>query len=184
DDVKASSLSDDVKEYIKFDEKSLEVNNNNNNNNNKEINKTEMGTNINTTGTIVKNKPKKNNIGGNDFVSKGEKECRRIFESIYKKPFKKGNPEFLRTQDTDIILELDGYNEELGMSFEYNGDYHYTYPHDFHTNSDQFKRRVQLDKFKEEACKKSGVFLITIPYNVEYADLEKYIRQKISECVP
>nr|QBK89901.1 MAG: restriction endonuclease [Pithovirus LCPAC101] len=152
---------DHIREYINLEKKELD-------NNNK----------------IIKSKKKKNNIGGNDFESKGEKECRRIFESIYKNPFKKANPEFLRTTDTNIILELDGYNEELGMAFEYNGDYHYTYPHDFHKSPDQFRRRVQLDKFKKDACEKSGVFLITIPYNVEYSDLETYIRDKILECVP
>ena len=111
--------------------------------------------------------------------SKGEIECRRVLEMIYRVPFKKSKPEFLRTPDTKKCLELDGYNKELKIAFEYNGDYHYIYPHYFTKDELAFHRRIQLDKYKKEVCKKMGIHLISIPFTVFTGRIEAYIKERL-----
>lgn len=45
-----------------------------------------------------------------------EKICRKYFEYLFDKPFNKIHPPWLAS------LELDGFNEELNIAFEYQGD--------------------------------------------------------------
>ena len=53
------------------------------------------------------------------------------FEKLFEKKFPKNRPEFLR-RSNGRKLELDGYNEELEIAFEYQGKQHYEYLHCFH----------------------------------------------------
>lgn len=55
-------------------------------------------------------------------VSKGEARCKRVMESIFKKPFTKQRPEFLTNGNR---FELDCYNEQLALTVEYNRKQHY-----------------------------------------------------------
>ena len=58
-------------------------------------------------------------------IFKHEEESRTIIENIYNKQFPKGRYTFLINPETDKNLELDGYNEELKIAFEYQGRQHY-----------------------------------------------------------
>jgi hypothetical protein len=51
--------------------------------------------------------------------SRGETYCRLMLETIFNKPFPTKHSKWLEG------LELDGYNEELGIAFEYQGEQHY-----------------------------------------------------------
>ena len=121
---------------------------------------------------VAKNKPR---------ILVRENECRRVLEMIYNKPFKKANPEFLKTPDTNKYLELDMYNEELGIACEHNGSQHYVYPHHFHKNEKSFLRRIKLDKFKIEKCKEHGVHLISVPYHEK--NIEFYIKKRLPKKI-
>ena len=92
-------------------------------------------------------------------VHKNEQRCREIIENFFNLPFKKSRPPWLNG------LELDGYNEELGIGFEYNGKQHYEFIKYFHKTEERFKKMKKRDLEKIILCKKHNIKLLTIPYN-------------------
>jgi hypothetical protein len=109
--------------------------------------------------------------------NKKEKICRKIFENIYKVSFKKIRPKWLIYKKRP--LELDGYNEELKIAFEYNGEQHYIPTHLFH-NKINLREIQKRDKFKKQKCKEIGILLIIIPYYIKENNLESYIIEQLS----
>ena len=83
--------------------------------------------------------------------------------------------------ETGKNLELDGYNSDLKLAFEYNGIQHYVYPNRFHKTVKEFEDQVRRDVFKKDACSLSGIYLIVIPYNIPYTDIPKYIEYYLPE---
>lgn len=140
------------------------------NNNQLNVNDLEYNALLNTD----KKKPHKNSV-----TPVKEEICRNIFEKIYNKPFPTKRPSFLKNPDTGRNLELDGYNEELKIAFEYNGQQHYDFPNTFHKTLDEFQRQVERDKFKKEKCNQNNIKLITIPYTVDKNDMESFIKTKL-----
>ncbi len=103
--------------------------------------------------------------------------CREIFEDFFKKPFTKSRHDWLRNPKTNQNLELDGYNEELKIAFEYNGEQHYM-EHRFNDeNEDNLEYQQWKDKLKLQKCIEHGVRLITIPYWIKEENLKTYILQ-------
>jgi hypothetical protein len=107
-------------------------------------------------------------------INYGEEYCRFVLEYFFDDKFTKVRPKWLKTKD-DTYLELDGYNEDLKLAFEYNGLQHYeNIPFFFKTDED-FKKRKEYDELKEKLCKKEKVKLIVVPYDVKPVDIPKYI---------
>jgi len=110
----------------------------------------------------------------------GEKKCRNVLESFFKKPFLKTRSlSFLANPETNHFLELDGYNDELKLAFEYNGVQHYEFPNYTKQTLYQFLQEKRRDIFKMEKCVENNVQLIVIPYNVN--DIESFILEKLKE---
>jgi hypothetical protein len=108
--------------------------------------------------------------------SKGEMECRRILESLFKRPFPKIRPSFLKNPHTGRNLELDAYNADLKIGLEYNGRQHYTHHAFFHSSNNDLNTQRQRDAIKKRLCQKHGVLLIEIPYwekNIEKSILQQ-----------
>ena len=61
-------------------------------------------------------------------------------------------------------LELDGYDENLGIAVEVQSPDHYKFIKFFHKDEDGFKLQQERDQAKVEACKKQKVHLILVPY--------------------
>jgi hypothetical protein len=59
-------------------------------------------------------------------------------------------------------LQLDGYNAEHKIAFEYQGFQHYTQTSYFHQSDSQYKSQIVRDKEKKRLCKKNGIKLIEI----------------------
>jgi hypothetical protein len=95
----------------------------------------------------------------------GEKMCRTILEYIYKKPFEKIRPKWLER------MELDGYNEELGIAFEYNGEQHYTRVNCWHKSEKEFLAQQERDIKKKRICDERGILLLVIPYTIKHMDI-------------
>lgn len=94
---------------------------------------------------------------------RSENFCRNIFEKIFDKQFEKNRFKFINK------LELDGFNEEIKMAFEYQGKQHFEYMPYFHRNGvSDLEKQKERDKFKRETCAKQGITLIEIPYNFNY----------------
>ncbi len=113
--------------------------------------------------------------------SKGEGICRQFLQQHYRQYFPKIRPDFLINPSTGRNLELDGYNSQLRIAFEYNGIQHYKYPNYFHKTENVFTQQVQRDIYKREACDAAGVYLITIPYTVPHDQISNYIRNLLPE---
>lgn len=109
---------------------------------------------------------------------KNESRCREIFESIFQKPFPTIRPNFLKRVN-GYNMELDGYNNDLKLAFEYQGAQHYGFNTRFHRSEKDYNDQVIRDTEKRELCKKANVTLIEIPYRVRYEKLESYIREQL-----
>lgn len=77
-----------------------------------------------------------------------------------------------------LSMELDGYNEELRLAFEYQGKQHFEYVPLFHHNDeDNFKNQVERDKLKQELCDDNWVCLILVPYWIPLQDIRGFVRK-------
>jgi predicted lactoylglutathione lyase len=110
---------------------------------------------------------------------KSEEACREIFESIYSVPFPKRRPTELEG------LELDGYCQDLGIAFEYDGKQHYEYIPFFHRHGEIDLEKQQIrDKKKDRLCIENAICLVRIPYTFSYdakEDLKEFIQTKLCE---
>ena len=50
--------------------------------------------------------------------SKGERICKEVAEKIFKRPFDKIRPDFLKNDKTGRNMEIDVYNDELKLGIE------------------------------------------------------------------
>ena len=109
--------------------------------------------------------------------NKSEELCREIFEDNLLEKFPKKRPEWLHG------LELDGYNEELNIAFEYNGIQHYEYNEHFHRGDVEiFEAQKERDRMKYRICREKKVNLVIIPYQYDYRnaeELEDYILNEL-----
>ena len=112
----------------------------------------------------------------------GENLTRFYLEYILQVNFEKLEPEWLKMNKNS--LELDGYNEESKVAFEYQGVQHKRFdPHHFHRNGiKDFYQQQTRDAFKREKCKEKQIDLIEIDdettsreelYSVLYAKCSK-----------
>lgn len=111
---------------------------------------------------------------------KSEKESRRIVESIFGKSFHSMKPDFLEFENGSN-LELDMYNEEMKLAFEYQGIQHSKYTPYFHKKYEDFLYQQKKDEWKRNKCREMGILLIEIPHTVKFEDLEQYIKDKLRE---
>lgn len=109
------------------------------------------------------------------FESKGEEILRRTLETYYSKPFPKKRPLWLRNPDTGSCLELDCYNEELGIAGEYQGIQHYEYPNVFHRSREEFIAQLRRDEAKINLCDQNGIYLIRVPHHVPMAEIPQFV---------
>lgn len=111
-----------------------------------------------------------------------EEKVRSIFEEIFKKKFIKAHPKWLMGIK-HRSLELDGYNEELGLAFEYHGEQHFHKDNYFYrlnkSKEGAFERYQDNDILKRKLCIGNSVTLIEIPYTIRPKDYRSYI---IRQC--
>lgn len=108
---------------------------------------------------------------------KEEDEVRNIFERLTGKLFPKRRGLLENTR-----YELDGYCEEFGIAFEYQGKQHYQYVPYFHRNGPiDFERQQEIDREKVVMCVDAEIVLIEIPYNLPRK--EEFIAKKLRELL-
>jgi len=112
--------------------------------------------------------------------TEGESEriCRGYFERIFNAPFPKIKPEWLVNPETHHRLELDGYNENIKIAFEFNGPQHYMYYPKFHKHFDDFIKQQEKDYFRQITCEENGVTLISVPYTLDYGEFQNFIKNE------
>lgn len=107
-------------------------------------------------------------------ASKGEKECKRVFEEIYGIEFPTVRPKWLINPKTGKRLELDGYSFKHRIAFEYNGNQHYD-PKSFGQGDEKLKEQQERDRIKLDLCDKKGIYVITIPHTTPVDQIRDYI---------
>ena len=105
-----------------------------------------------------------------------EELCRATFEQIFKVQFNKIKPSWIRNQ-RGYKLELDGYNEKLGIAFEYQGIQHYKSR--FYDDEKSLAKRISHDRLKKSLCKKNNVHLIVITYRNNLLNLPNLIEKNL-----
>ena len=113
--------------------------------------------------------------------SKFEIACRTALQRMFKRPFDKVRPDWLRNVVTGgkWNLEIDCYDDELKIAVEAQGRQHYQFVPYFHRNYETFLNQKYRDEIKRMKCKEQGVTLIEVPYTVKEEDIENYLR---TEC--
>lgn len=109
---------------------------------------------------------------------KYEQLTRNMLEVLLKKPFIKQKNFIPHNKYSG--LELDGYNEELKLAFEYNGEQHYKKSVWFHKTQEDFEQQKERDLFKQHWCNENGIYLIVIPF-FKNKVLESYLTQEIEK---
>tara|TARA_B110000037_G_C16937298_1_gene431212 strand:+ start:102 stop:677 length:576 start_codon:yes stop_codon:yes gene_type:complete len=124
-------------------------------------------------GTKQKNNPTVNR----HRESKGEAECRRVLQLLFKRKFASSRPDFLRNPVTggNFNLELDCYDSQMKLAVEYNGIQHYIYTPYFQKSKEHFLNQKYRDDMKQRICKEHGVTLISVPYTVKIKDIRSFI---------
>jgi hypothetical protein len=111
----------------------------------------------------------------------GEESCRSWLEAYFSKPFPKVRPKWLLSP-IGHTMELDGYNVELKLAFEYQGGQHFNKNHWFYKNEDEFNNRIKRDMMKVNICKEQGITLLVVPYTKLYS-LDSYLRFSLKNYV-
>lgn len=122
---------------------------------------------------------------------RSETMCGKLFERFFeeklgrKVKFEKIRPTWLRNPGTGCCLELDGYNEDFQIAFEYQGRQHYEYIPYFHESKESFEELRRRDELKRKLISEKNVKFIEIPYHIgDYRNekaLEKYIYDHLQE---
>ena len=103
----------------------------------------------------------------------GEKITREYFNRIFKVKFTKCRPLWLVTDD-GRRLELDGYNDELKIAFEYNGLQHRK-EIKLYNSRRSFSDQIYCDNVKINLCNVNGVKLFRIDDNIKYNNISSVI---------
>ena len=91
-----------------------------------------------------------------------EEICRNVFEIAYGKSFFNLYPGAWLVNNSGNKMQLDGYNAELNIAFEFQGKQHDIYVPFFQKSSKELKRRKINDQIKKSLCKENGVRLVII----------------------
>ncbi len=114
----------------------------------------------------------------------GEKRCRFILETIYRKPFSRTRDIVKITLEdgTERKLELDMYNRELKLALEYNGIQHYVEdPVYFHKHGG-FEEQLERDRLKKKWCEDNGIRLIVVSYELStFVAIAEYITGQLGD---
>ena len=95
---------------------------------------------------------------------KSETLCRKLLEAMLAVRLPKSRPKWLVNPVTKRPLELDMYNHEKKIAFEYDGAQHNVFTPHYHGNQEHFEYRKSLDKLKMQLCHNAGVRLVRISY--------------------
>lgn len=105
--------------------------------------------------------------------------CRAILEDLLNHEFPSKRPKWLHDVSGQR-LELDGYNQLLGLAFEHQGQQHYEFTPHFHNSVQDFLDQQKRDQHKRALCSSHDVTLLEIPFSVPNKRLAKWIRSQLT----
>ncbi len=111
----------------------------------------------------------------NHFQAYHEKVVRYYCQSVFSGSFPKDHPEWLINTSTGRRLELDGFNRQLRIAFEYNGPQHYMFIEHYHKTFQHFVNQMIRDEIKKELCVENKITLIIVPYKIKPKKMQDFI---------
>jgi hypothetical protein len=115
-------------------------------------------------------------IGGHR--SKSEDAVVAALEHITGLRFPQGKPKWLR--ECGKQLELDGWNEEAKIAFEYSGPLHYRWDPKVESR-ERFLQRIGRDAYKKALCKQMGVALIVVDAQLPRDRIYEYLQSRLAD---
>jgi hypothetical protein len=112
---------------------------------------------------------------------KTERTVRLVLETIFERPFPSVRPHWLVNEQTGRRLEIDCYNEELGLCCEVQGLQHYAYNPRFHRTRHCFIKQIYRDRIKKELILSRGLNYLTVPYTLRQDQIPQYILTHLQE---
>ena len=121
--------------------------------------------------TTINNFVNNGHFGCSCTKKKSEKCLGEILAEIFPEyKFKKIRPDWIKNKKGNN-LELDFYNEELKLAFEYQGIQHEQYVQFFHQGDiNNFYKQQEHDRIKKQVCEKIGIKLICISSKYNYTN--------------
>lgn len=95
----------------------------------------------------------------------GERLCRTYFEAVFGVKFPNTRGLSWLVNNKGSYLELDGYNDEMKIAFEHQGEHHYTDDHYFSSTNH--------DNLKSTLCAENGILLIEVPQIGKFIELNE-----------
>jgi hypothetical protein len=77
-------------------------------------------------------------------------------------------------------MELDGYNDELHLAFEYHGSQHYGVDGFFLKDEAELEKRRADDTRKAELCAAHGVTLVVVPHSVGWTHMQDFVSAELT----
>jgi hypothetical protein len=103
--------------------------------------------------------------------SKSEELARTTFRQLFGAPFRKARPKWLRNS-RGRQMELDGFEENLSLAFEYQGRQHFENV-GIYTSDAQLEQRIVDDKQKVRLCADNGITLVTLNWDTDIFQFPK-----------
>lgn len=105
--------------------------------------------------------------------SKSEELARIAFQHVFGRPFPKKRPKWLRN-DRNRQMELDGFAEDLGIAFEYQGIQHFTKS----LFGNNVQQRIKDDQKKLALCIEHNVHLFYLTYEMPHTSFVYQIQKQ------
>lgn len=110
--------------------------------------------------------------------SVAENLVRDLIEIHFNKKFPSVRPDFLKSRFSQKNLELDMYNHEMKLAFEYNGIQHYEPIY----GEERLQVSLRNDQEKIQLCQQQGVDLIVIKYaNNHSSDKSLFLKEIVEK---
>lgn len=108
----------------------------------------------------------------NSFEKEGIAFLNHFFRPL---EFKKVRLDKLRNPLTKRKLEIDAYNDLLKIGVEFDGFMHHVKSSHFHKTEEDWEKSKQRDRIKDALCKKAGIKLVRVPYNLHRSSLKSFL---------
>ena len=112
---------------------------------------------------------------------KRERIVRRVLETLFNREFPSVRPKWLRNPQSNRPLEIDCYNEELGLAVEHHGEQHYVDSTSFHKTRQDFLKQVYRDRVKKKIILDRGLNFLAVPYSIRQDQIPQYIITHLQE---
>jgi hypothetical protein len=111
-----------------------------------------------------------------------EQYLRELFFFMFHAPFMRTRKLSWLMNRSRKAMELDGYNPELALAFEHNGQQHYEIDGYLTTRQDQLTKRYADDEDKVRLCRENGVTLIVVPFSVPLKVVQTYVLGELTKA--